>query len=101
MQKWDSQSKHRENQEKKTHQRLTRLLSRRRSIIYELVKKDKLQMKFERFDLILEQDKKLLRLKDGEGIWYIEVETSTLITLKEIQERPAYLYFDHDAFQNS
>ena len=40
-------------------------------------------------------------MKDGGGIRYIDVETSTLVTFKEIRETVTHLYFDHDASQNS
>ena len=49
---------------------------------------------------ILEQYK-TVRLKDGGGIRYIDVETSTVVTFKEIRETATHLYFDHDASQNS
>ena len=57
-------------------------------------------MKHERFHPILEQHK-AVRLEDGGGIRYIDDETSTVVTFKEIQETSTYLYFDHDASQNS
>ena len=50
--------------------------------------------------LIVEQYK-TLRLKDGGGIRYIDVETSTVFFFKEIRETATHLYFDHDASQNS
>ena len=40
-------------------------------------------------------------MKDGGGIKYIDVETSTVVTIKEIQETATHLYFDHDASQNN
>ena len=40
-------------------------------------------------------------MKDGGGIRYIDVETSAVLTFKEIQETATHLYFDHDASQNS
>ena len=40
-------------------------------------------------------------MKDGGGIRYINVETSTVATFKEIHEAATRLYFDHDASQNS
>ena len=40
-------------------------------------------------------------MKDGGGIRYIDVETSTVVTFKEIRETATHLYFDHDASQNS
>ena len=40
-------------------------------------------------------------MKDGGGIRYIDVETSTLVTFKEIRETVTHFYFDHDASQNS
>ena len=40
-------------------------------------------------------------MKDGEGIRYIDVETSAVHTFKEIRETATHLYFDHDASQNS
>ena len=46
-------------------------------------KTEKFQVKYERFDPILEQDK-TVRLKDGGGIRYIDVETSAFVTFKEI-----------------
>ena len=49
-------------------------------------------MKYERFDPILEQCE-TVRLKDGGGIRYIDVETSTVITFKEIRETATHLYF--------
>ena len=61
---------------------------------------NKLQVKYERLDPILEQYK-TVRLKDGGGIRYINVETSTVVTFKEIHETATRLHFDHDAFQNS
>ena len=57
-------------------------------------------MKYERFDPILEQCE-TVRLKDGGGIRYIDVETSTVINFKEIRETATHLYFEHDASQNS
>ena len=39
-------------------------------------------------------------MKDGGGIRYIDVETSSLLTFKEIQETATYLYCDHDVSQN-
>ena len=49
---------------------------------------------------ILEQYK-TVRLKDDGGIRYIDFETSTVVTFKEIRETATHLYFDHDASQNS
>ena len=40
-------------------------------------------------------------MKDGGGIRYIDVETSAVLTFKEIRETATHLYFDHDASQNS
>ena len=40
-------------------------------------------------------------MKDDGGIRYIDVETSTFVTFKEIHETATHLYFDHDASQNS
>ena len=59
-----------------------------------------LQVKYERFDPILERYK-TVRLKDGGGIRYIDVETFTVVTFKEIHETATRLYFDYDASQNS
>ena len=42
-----------------------------------------------------------MRLKDGGGIRYIDVETSTGVTFKEIRETATHLYFDRDASHNS
>ena len=89
---------------KKTDKRLSGLLSRIRSETPSKTnhsrKIKKLQVKYERFDPILEQYK-TVRLKDGGGIRYIDVQTSTVVTFKEIQETATHLYFDHDASQNS
>ena len=60
----------------------------------------KLQGKYERSDPVLEQYK-TIRLKDSGGIRYIHVETSTIVTFKEIRETATHLYFDRDASQNS
>ena len=59
-----------------------------------------LQVKYERFDPILERYK-TVRLKDDGGIRYIDVETFTVVTFKEIHETATRLYFDYDASQNS
>ena len=95
---------HTEKFKKKTDKRLTGLFSRSRSETpskINLTKKiKKFQMKHERFHPILEQHK-AVRSEDGGGIRYIDDETSTVATLKEIQETSTYLYFDHDASQNS
>ena len=40
-------------------------------------------------------------MKDGGGIGYIDVETSTVATFKETRQTATHLYFDHDASQNS
>ena len=93
-----------ENCKKKSDKRLSGLLSRIRSETPSKInssrKIKKLQIKYERFDPIVEQYK-TLRLKDGGGIRYIDVETSTVFSFKEIRETATHLYFDHDASQNS
>ena len=93
-----------ENCKKKSGKRLSGLLSRIRSETPSKInssrKIKKLQTKYERFDPIVEQYK-TLRLKDGGGIRYIDVETSTVFSFKEIRETATHLYFDHDASQNS
>ena len=72
---------------KKTDKRLSGLHSRIRSEnpskINHSRKIEKLQVKYERSDPILEQCK-TVRLKGGGGIRYIDVETSTVATFKEI-----------------
>ena len=72
---------------KKTDKRLSGLLSRIRSEnpskINHSRKIEQLQVKYERSDPILEQCK-TVRLKGGGGIRYIDVETSTVATFKEI-----------------
>ena len=40
-------------------------------------------------------------MTDGGGIRYIDVETSTVVTFKEVWETATHLYFDHDASQDS
>ena len=76
---------------KKTDKRLSWLLSRIRlgtpSKINQSWKINKLQAKYERFDPILEQYK-TVRLKDGGGIRYIDVETSLLSLLKKYMKQP-------------
>ena len=93
-----------EKYKKKIDEELNRLLSRIRSKTpsnINLSKKiKKLQVKYERFDPILEQYK-TVRLKDGGGIRYIDVKISPVVTFKEIRETATHLYFDHDASQNS
>ena len=92
------------NTRKKTNKRLSGLLSRIRSETPSEInlsrKIKKLQVKYERFDPILEQYK-TVGLKDGGGIRYIDVETSTVVDFKEIRETATSFYFDHDASKNS
>ena len=92
------------NARKKTDRRLSGLLSRIRSETPSKTnhsrKIKKLQVKYERFDSILEQYK-TVRQRDGGGIRYIDVQTSTVVTFKEIRETATHLYFDHDPSQNS
>ena len=84
---------------KKTHKRLSGLLSRIRSEtpskINSTRKIKRLQVKYERSDPMLEQYK-TVRLKDGGGIRHIDVEISTVVTFKEIRGTATYIYFDHD-----
>ena len=74
---------------------LSRIRSQTPSKINLSRKIKKLQVKYERFDPILEQYK-TVRLKDGGGIRYTDFETSTVVTFKEIRETVTHLYFDHD-----
>ena len=41
----------------------------------------------------------MVRLKDGGGIRYIDVETSTVLIFKEIREKDTHFYFDHDVLR--
>ena len=77
---------------KKTHKRLSGLLSRIRS---ETPSKINSTRKIKRPDPMLEQYK-TVRLKDGGGIRHIDVEISTVVTFKEIRGTATYIYFDHD-----
>ena len=89
---------------KKTDKRLSGLLSRIRSETSSKINLSRKiknpEVKYERFDPILEQYK-TVRLKDGGGIGYIDVETSTIVTIKEIRDTVTHLHFDHDVSQNS
>ena len=85
-----------DNCKKKTDKRLSGLLSRIRS-------ETPSQINFSK--KIKKTPSKIWKIwsnfRDGGGIRYIDVETTTVVTFKEIRETATHLYFDHDASQNS
>ena len=83
---------------KKTDIRLSGLHARIRSETSSKINLSR-QIKYEIFDLILEHYK-TVRFKEGGGIRYTDVETSTVVTFIEILDVATHLYFDRDAYEN-